>query len=114
MGIVGLGGLSDIAAKMAVAMDATVVLFTSTKERQEEAARIGVPAVLEKELKNEVDPTDPLTRTFDFILSTVPERHDLNPYLPLLKRDATMVICGDLGPLAPINSMHTATASLAP
>ena len=63
---------------------------------------------MEKNLKKEVDPTNPLTRTFDFILSTVPEKHDLNPFLPLLKRNATMVVCGDLGPLEAINNMQTA------
>ena len=108
VGIVGFGGLGDIAAKMAVAMGATVVLFTRIEEKLEEAVRIGATAVMEKDLKKEVDPTNPLTRTFDLILSTVPEKHDLNPYLPLLKRNATMVICGDLGPLEPINNMQTA------
>ena len=109
VGIVGFGGLGDVAAKMAVAMGATVVLFTTTEEKQEEATRIGATAVMEKELKKEVDPTSPLTRTFDFILSTVPEKHDLNPYLPLLKRNATMAICGDLGPLEPVNNMQIAS-----
>ena len=52
-----------------------------------------------KGFEEEVDPPNPLTRTFDFILSTVPDKHGLNLYLPLLKRDATMAICGDLGPL---------------
>ncbi len=109
VGIVGFGGLGDTAAKIAVAMGATVVLFTTHGEKQAEALRIGATAVMEKELKEEVDPTNPLTRSFDFILSTVPEKHDLNPFLPLLKRDATMVICGDLGPLMPISNMQTAS-----
>jgi uncharacterized zinc-type alcohol dehydrogenase-like protein len=108
VGIVGFGGLGDIAAKIAIALGATVVLFTTTEEKLEEAQRIGATAVLEKDLKKEADPTNPLTRSFDFILSTVPEKHDLNPYLPLLKRNATMAIVGDLGPLEPINNMQTA------
>lgn len=108
VGIVGFGGLGDIAAKMAIAMGANVTLFTTDEEKLEEATRIGATGVLEKKLKEEVDPTNPLTRSFDFILSTVPKKHDLNPYLPLLKRNKTMVIVGDLGPLEPINNMQTA------
>ena len=109
VGIVGFGGLGDIAAKMAVAMGASVVLFTQHEAKEADAQSIGATIVLEDDLKKEVDPTSPLTRSFDFILSTVPEKHDLNPYLPLLKRDATMVICGDLGPLMPINNMQIAS-----
>ena len=108
VGIVGFGGLGDIAAKMAIAMGASVVLFTTSKEKVEEAHKLGATAVLEDELKKERDPKSPLTSSFDFILSTVPEKHDLNPYLPLLKRNAAMVIVGDLGPLEPINNMQVA------
>ena len=33
------------------------------------------------------------------IIDTVPARHDLNPYLPLLDVDGTLVIVGQVGPL---------------
>ncbi|MBB65133.1 MAG: hypothetical protein CMO81_08720 [Waddliaceae bacterium] len=36
---------------------------------------------------------------FDFLLNTVPVSHDLNPYMQLLKRDATMVIVGAIEPI---------------
>jgi D-arabinose 1-dehydrogenase-like Zn-dependent alcohol dehydrogenase len=32
--------------------------------------------------------------TFDFILDTVSAQHDLNVYIPLLKRDGTMTLVG--------------------
>ena len=32
--------------------------------------------------------------TFDFLLNTIPVGHDLNPYIPLLKVDKTMVVVG--------------------
>jgi len=41
--------------------------------------------------------------SFDFLLNTVPVKHDLNPYLTLLKRDATMVI---VGAITPLEEMH--------
>ena len=41
--------------------------------------------------------------SFDFLLNTVPVKHDLNPYIQLLKRDATMVI---VGAIEPLEEMH--------
>ena len=39
--------------------------------------------------------------SFDFLLNTIPNPHDVNPYLSLLKRDATMVLVGALTALEP-------------
>ena len=38
---------------------------------------------------------------FDLILDTVPFVHDLNPYLPTLALDGTLVLLGQIGPLGP-------------
>ncbi len=108
VGIIGFGGLGDMAAKLAKAMGAEVVLFTTTKEKLEEATRLGVTAVLEGDLKAERDPANPHTSSFDFMLSTIPEKTDLNPFLPLLKRNASLVVVGALEPLSPMNNMQTA------
>lgn len=40
-------------------------------------------------------------KSFHFLLNTIPNPHDLNPYLALLKRDATMVLVGALTALEP-------------
>ena len=37
--------------------------------------------------------------SFDLIIDTVPNKHDLNPYLALLDVDGTLVIVGQVGPL---------------
>ena len=89
VGIVGFGGLGDMAAKIAIALGAQVYLFTRDKEKLAEATRLGATGVLSTDLSEQADPTNPLTATLDFILNTIPEKHDLNPYLPLLKRDGT-------------------------
>jgi uncharacterized zinc-type alcohol dehydrogenase-like protein len=49
-----------------------------------------------------------LKSSFDFILSTVPEKHDINPFVELLKRDCTLVICGALEPMAPVDNSQVA------
>lgn len=37
--------------------------------------------------------------SLDLIIDTVPVKHDVNPYIPLLDIDATLVLVGQLGPL---------------
>lgn len=39
--------------------------------------------------------------SLDFILSTIPVKHDINPYMALLKRDGILVILGAIEPLEP-------------
>jgi uncharacterized zinc-type alcohol dehydrogenase-like protein len=47
-------------------------------------------------------------KSFDFILSTIPKKTDLTPFMPLLKRNASLVIVGALEPLEPFNNMQMA------
>ena len=39
---------------------------------------------------------------FDLIIDTVPTIHDVNPYVPTLALDGTLVLVGYLGPLDPM------------
>jgi uncharacterized zinc-type alcohol dehydrogenase-like protein len=104
VGILGMGGLGHMAAKLAKAMGADVTVFTSTKDKIAEAAKLGVTGVME----DDKDALKALKGAFDFILSTVPEKHDLNPFIELLKHDATVVAVGALEPMAPLNNMQSA------
>jgi len=104
VGVLGFGGLGDMAAKLAKAMGAEVTVFTRTKEKLDEAARLGVQGVLE----SDQDGLKALKGSFDFILSTVPEKHDVNPFIALLKRDATLCVVGALEPLAGVNNQEVA------
>lgn len=104
VGIVGFGGLGNLAAKIAKAMGADVTVFTTTADKIEEAGRLGVRAVIEKDKAALVS----LRGTFDFMLSTIPEKHDINPFIELLKRDCTLCVVGALEPLAAVNNMKVA------
>lgn len=106
VGIIGFGGLGNMAAKIAKALGADVTIFTTTMDKVSEAEKIGVKAVLEKDQ----DSLDAIKSSFDFILSTVPEKHDLNPFIPLLKRDKTIVVVGALEPMASVNNQQVAFA----
>ena len=104
VGIVGFGGLGDMAAKIAKAMGAEVFLFTTVDEKLEEAARLGATGIL----AGDKEAFAKHKASFDFILSTVPEKHDVNPYVQLLKHDKTLVVVGALGAMAPVNNMQVA------
>ena len=104
VGILGFGGLGHLAAKIAKAMGAEVTVFTTTREKLDEAKRLGVTGVLEKDK----EALKALKSSFDFILSTIPEKHDVNPFVALLKRDCTLAVVGALEPLAPVNNQEMA------
>jgi uncharacterized zinc-type alcohol dehydrogenase-like protein len=104
VGIIGFGGLGDLAAKIALAMGAEVTLFTSTEEKLEEAARLGAKGILE----TDEDALVAQKGSFDFILSTIPQKHDINPFIPLLKRDRTLCVVGALEPMPPVNNQEVA------
>jgi uncharacterized zinc-type alcohol dehydrogenase-like protein len=104
VGIVGMGGLGHMGAKIAKALGADVTVFTRTKEKLDEARKLGFDAVLE----GDRDAYKALKSSFDFILSTIPEKHDLNPFIELLQRDATVCAVGALEPMAAVNNMQVA------
>jgi uncharacterized zinc-type alcohol dehydrogenase-like protein len=101
VGVVGLGGLGHMAVKLARALGAEVVAFTRSVGKIAAAKAIGAHDAL---LESDEDGLKKLERRFDLILSTVPEKHDLNPYVPLLKHDGAIVVVGALEPLEPIDN----------
>ncbi|MES2461037.1 MAG: zinc-binding dehydrogenase, partial [Armatimonadota bacterium] len=94
----GLGGLGHIGLKFAKAFGADVTLFTRTPGKEPEARRLGADHVV---LSTDPDQMAAVANTFDFILDTVPNKHDLNPYLTTLKRDGTLALVGQLDGLEP-------------
>lgn len=84
--IVGMGGLGHLAVKLAKVMGAEVTVFTTSSEKTEDAKRFGATNVVVN--KDGAD-FSAFKHAFDFALDTVPYRHDLNRFIPLLKRDAT-------------------------
>jgi uncharacterized zinc-type alcohol dehydrogenase-like protein len=91
VGIVGLGGLGHMGLKLAHAMGAHVVLFTTSTNKKEDAVRLGADEVVVSKNPKEMERH---LLSFDFILDTVSAQHDMNPYLALLKRDATLTMVG--------------------
>ena len=100
VGVIGLGGLGHMGIKLAAAMEAKVVMITTSPSKADDAKRLGADSVL---ISKDEDAMKEYAGTFDFLLNTVPVKHDINPYLQLLKRDSTMVMVGAIEPLEPMN-----------
>jgi alcohol dehydrogenase (NADP+) len=91
IGIVGLGGLGHMGVKLANAFGAQVAVFTTSPNKAEDARRLGAHEVIISKNENEMTKNE---NSFDFILDTVSAQHDINAYLKLLKRDATLTLVG--------------------
>lgn len=117
VGIVGMGGLGHLAVKMATALGAEVVVFTTSADKVADAKRFGAVDVV---VNNDSEKLKQYTRKLDFVLSTVPYQYDMNPVMATLKRDATMCLVGiglvsqpnQLGPFTTIQKRNSFAGSL--
>ena len=91
VGIAGLGGLGHMGVKLAHAMGAHVVALTTSPGKEADARRLGADEVV---VTRDPEALASHGESFDFILDTVAADHDINAYMALLKRDATLVQVG--------------------
>lgn len=91
VGIVGIGGLGHMGVKLAHAMGAHVVAFTTSEAKREAAHALGAAEVVISKDKAQLKAH---ASTFDLILNTVAASHDLDAFSALLRRDGTMVLVG--------------------
>jgi len=91
VGIVGIGGLGHMGIKLAHALGARVVAFTTSESKRGEARKLGADEVVVSHDRGEMKAH---AKSFDLIINTVAAPHELDPFLALLKRDGTMVLVG--------------------
>ncbi|CAB3797335.1 Aldehyde reductase YahK [Paraburkholderia caffeinitolerans] len=91
VGIVGLGGLGHMGVKLAHAMGAHVVLFTTSPSKIADGKRLGADEVV---ISKDPEQMQAHANSFDLIVNTVAAQHDLNPFIELLKRDGTLTLVG--------------------
>jgi uncharacterized zinc-type alcohol dehydrogenase-like protein len=91
VGIVGIGGLGHMGIKIAHALGAHVVAFTTSESKRQDALDLGADEVV---VSRDADQMKAHTRSFDFILDSVAASHDLDALTALLKRDGTLCMLG--------------------
>ena len=102
VGIIGLGGLGHMGVKFAHAMGAHVTMITTSPSKGQDARKLGADDVL---ISTQAEAMKQARDRFDFLLNTIPVGHDVDPYMALLKRDATMVIVGSVEPLKKVDGI---------
>jgi uncharacterized zinc-type alcohol dehydrogenase-like protein len=91
VGIVGIGGLGHMGIKLARAMGAHVVAFTTSESKRRDAEALGAHEVV---VSRDADAMAAHVKSLDLIINTVAAPHNLDAFLALLKRDGTMVLVG--------------------
>ncbi len=104
VGVVGLGGLGHVAVKLARSLGAEVTVLTRDHDKFARASELGAAAIAEGD-KQALAAAE---LSLDFILDTIPEKHDVNPFVKLLKHDGTIVLVGALEPNKPIDNSQLA------
>jgi uncharacterized zinc-type alcohol dehydrogenase-like protein len=106
VGIVGIGGLGHMAVKLARAMGAEVIVFTTSPSKVEDAKRLGADEVV---LSKDETQMQQYRGKLHFILDAVSAQHDINAYLNLLRVDGSLALVG-----APEHPLPVAAFSLIP
>ncbi len=91
VGVVGLGGLGHMGVKLARALDAHVVAFTTSPKKKDDALRLGADEVV---VSRNSDEMQKHVESFDFILDTVSADHDIDALINLLRREGNLTLVG--------------------
>lgn len=97
VGVVGIGGLGHMGIKLAKAMGAHVVVFTTSVSKTEDAKRLGADEVV---LSTDPDQMSKYAKSLNFILDCVSAQHNIDAYLNLLKVDGAIALVG--APMEPL------------
>ena len=106
VGVVGIGGLGHMAVKLAKAMGAEVIVFTTSASKVEDAKRLGADDVV---LSKDNAQMAKYVGKLHFVLDAVSASHDINLYLSMLRVDGSLTLVG-----APEHPLPVAPFSLIP
>jgi len=91
-----------MAVKLAVGLGAQVTVLSRSADKKADSLKLGAHQFL---VSADEAAMTKAASTFDVIIDTIPVRHDVMPYLPLLDIDGTMVMVGQVGPIDALDSV---------
>jgi uncharacterized zinc-type alcohol dehydrogenase-like protein len=100
--VIGLGGLGHMAVKLAHGMGANVTVLSRSADKKADALALGADHFL---LSTDRDAMTKAKSSFDLIIDTIPVKHSVDPYVSLLDIDSTLVLVGQVGPMAEHSSV---------
>ncbi|KAJ3232885.1 hypothetical protein HDU81_002630 [Chytriomyces hyalinus] len=89
--VLGLGGLGHMAVKFASKMGAHVTVLSRSESKKQQALALGAESVL---ITSDADAFKAARSTFEFVLDTIGDDHDLGAYMDLLGVDGTYIMVG--------------------
>lgn len=98
LGIAGIGGLGHLLIKIAKTLGIYVVCLTTSDWKIEDSKRLGADHAV---CMNDREQLSKIEGTLDYIIDTIPFKHDLDPYLDLLKIFGTHCVVGSFYSLNP-------------
>lgn len=99
--VAGLGGLGHMGVKFAVALGAEVTVLSRTEDKRQDALDLGAHDFL---ITTDKAAMKAKTGYFDLVLNTIPVRHDVAPYLHLLRIDGAQVLVGMIDKMPELHS----------
>uniref|UniRef100_A0AAU6NEH2 Cinnamyl alcohol dehydrogenase 2 n=1 Tax=Haplomitrium mnioides TaxID=56921 RepID=A0AAU6NEH2_9MARC len=115
-GVVGLGGLGHVAAKIAKAFGKHVTVISRSATKEKEAfEHLNADSFLVSTDKKQMEAA---AKSLDFIIDTVAAKHDVNEYLQLLKVNGKLINIGlpagsiEVSPFVIANSRLTLGGSM--
>ncbi len=91
IGVVGIGGLGHLALQFARAFGCEVTAFSSSKDKEAEARKLGADHFVNTRENGEIKKA---TGSLDLLLSTVSADQDFQSFLALLRPKGTLVVLG--------------------
>lgn len=89
--IIGLGGLGHVGVKLAKALGAEVIVISSSKNKKQDALRLGADDVI---ISTDNKAMQKMSASCDFALSTIAAPHNIDLYTQLLKPHRTLCLVG--------------------
>jgi uncharacterized zinc-type alcohol dehydrogenase-like protein len=99
-----LGG--QLPVKLAAGLGAHVTVLSRSPDKEADAKELGAHALL---VSADAAAMTAAASSMDLIIDTVPVKHNLDLYLPLLDVDGTLVIVGQLGPMEEMSTLPLLT-----
>lgn len=93
LGVAGIGGLGHMAVQIGKALGARVVAFTTSPEKADDIARLGADQVIDV---NDKQAMEGAKGTIDLMVNTIPYKHDIDPYIPVMKPKGQIAVVGNL------------------
>ncbi|WP_353265648.1 NAD(P)-dependent alcohol dehydrogenase [Gemmatimonas sp.] len=92
LGVAGIGGLGHMAVQIGKALGARVVAFTTSPDKSAAIKALGADVVVDVA---DADAMAEHKGTLHLMVNTIPYKHDLNSYLPLMASQSTIAVVGN-------------------